>query len=117
MAIFLNKVEMAGIVGQSRVTAAGERSMARFSLALNYAYRDRDGGAVIETTWVNCTAWDGKDMADLGALAKGTKVRLRGRLRCVRYTDSTGADRVATEVAVSHLEILPEGEPMELETP
>ncbi len=117
MAFFLNKVEMAGIVGQSKVMTAGEKSVARFSLAINYAYKDREGCPVIETTWVSCVAWESKGIAELDTIMKGTKVRLCGRIRCVRYTDSSGADRTATEIVVNSLEIIPAEEPMEFETP
>ena len=46
----LNKVELIGTVGTIRMTEVGEASSARLSLATNYAYRSKDGAAVIETT-------------------------------------------------------------------
>ena len=47
---YINRVELRGIVGTSRVTEVGDRNIINFSLATNYAYRDRDGYPVIETT-------------------------------------------------------------------
>lgn len=46
----INRVELRGIVGTSRVTEVGDRNIINFSLATNYAYRDREGYPVIETT-------------------------------------------------------------------
>lgn len=45
----INRVELRGIVGTSRVTEVGDRNIINFSLATNYAYRDREGYPVIET--------------------------------------------------------------------
>ena len=46
----INRVELRGIVGTSKVTCIGDKKAVRFSLATNYAYRDREGYPVIETT-------------------------------------------------------------------
>ena len=46
----LNKLELRGNVGFSRVQVFNSRKVARFSVATNYAYKDRDGMPVIETT-------------------------------------------------------------------
>ena len=46
----INRVELRGIVGTSRVTEVGDRNLINFSLATNYAYKDSDGCPVIETT-------------------------------------------------------------------
>lgn len=45
----INRVELRGIVGTSRVTEVGDRNLINFSLATNYAYKDKDGYPVIET--------------------------------------------------------------------
>ena len=46
----INRVELRGIVGTSRVTEVGDRNLINFSLATNYAYKDKDGYPVSETT-------------------------------------------------------------------
>ena len=58
----INRVELQGTVGTSRVTEVGDRNIINFSLATNYAYRDREGYLVIETkTWHTCSAWAGRE--------------------------------------------------------
>ena len=52
---YINRVELQGIVGTSRVSNLGEKNAVSFSLATNYAFKDREGCHVIETTWHNCT--------------------------------------------------------------
>lgn len=46
----LNAVKLRGVVGTIRISQIGETKVARMSVATNYAYRDKDGNAVIETT-------------------------------------------------------------------
>ena len=46
----INRVELQGIVGTSKVTSIGDKKTIRFSLATNYAYKDKEGYPVIETT-------------------------------------------------------------------
>ena len=45
----INRVELQGIVGTSIVISIGDKKAVRFSLATNYAYKDKEGYPVIET--------------------------------------------------------------------
>ena len=47
---YINRVELQGIVGTSRVSDLGEKKVVNFSLATNYAFKDRQGSSLIETT-------------------------------------------------------------------
>ena len=47
---YINYVELQGIVGTSRVSDLGEKNAVSFSLATNYAFKDRQGCSLIETT-------------------------------------------------------------------
>ena len=44
---YINHVELQGIVGTSRVSNLGEKNAVSFSLATNYAFKDREGCHVI----------------------------------------------------------------------
>ena len=46
----INRVELQGIVGTSRVSNLGEKNAISFSLATNYAFKDREGCHAIENT-------------------------------------------------------------------
>ena len=100
----LNKVELRGILGVIRVQNVGENRYAIMTVATNYAYRNAEGGAVIETTWHNVTAWEGKGCQDLSSLKKGDWVHVIGRLRCRRYTDAAGIDRTQMDIVANNLE-------------
>ena len=94
------RVELQGIVGTSRVSNLGEKNAVSFSLATNYAFKDREGCNAIETTWHNCTFFADKE-DDLSIYDKGTPLHIEGRLRNLRYTDAFGCERTTIEVVAS----------------
>ena len=104
----LNRVELRGIVGNVRVQQYGDDKMARISLATNYGYKGTDGRPVIETTWHNVIAWEGRNIQDVDMIEKGTKLHVIGRIRYQKYTDSEGVDRVAVDIIASEVEIIHE---------
>ncbi len=85
------------------------------SVATNYAYRDKDGNAVIETTWHNVVAWEGKEIIGLESIEKGSKVEVLGRLRSQRYTGEDGVERTTYEVLARSLKVLDENEVLSME--
>lgn len=111
----LNKIELRGNVGFVRLQSISGRSVVHMSVATNYVYKGRSGEPVIETTWHNVTAWEGKGMPDLSRIEKGSKVQLTGRLRSQRYTDSEGIDRTAYEVLASQMALIDDAAPMQYE--
>ena len=48
----LNRIELKGVVGNVRIQDFNESRMARIGLATNYAYKDREGVAVIEEEYI-----------------------------------------------------------------
>lgn len=111
----MNRIELRGMVGSVRILNYNEKTGANFTLATNQAYRAQDGTAVIETTWHNVIAWEGKNIQDLRLLDKGSKVYVMGRLKNNRYTASDGTERVASEVQASRLAILDDNESLQNE--
>lgn len=102
----INKIELCGVVGRSDITPIQNTKVAHFSLATEYAYKGRDGGAIIDITWFSCTAFEGPKIAPLEKIQKGSKVHLIGRVRMQRYTDNTGCDRTNWEVICNSLDIV-----------
>ena len=100
----LNRVELIGTVGRVNNQDVADKTIVRLSVATNYAYRDRDGGAVIETTWHQVTAFDEKGCAGARALARGDKVRVLGRITANKYTDASGEQKTIFEVIASSIE-------------
>lgn len=103
----LNKIELRGNVGSVRVRDTATGQFVRFSVATNYVFKDKGGAAVIETTWHNVVAWNGKGMSeDLARIEKGMGVYVVGRLRTQKYTGSDGAEHTAYEVVARTVEIV-----------
>lgn len=106
----LNRIELRGSVGSIRIQKISGVNVANFTLATNLAYRDKDGCAIIETTWHNVTAWESKEIRDLYKLEKGSKVHLIGRIRSQRFCGSDGIDRTMYEVVAKSLFIIDDQE-------
>ena len=102
----LNSVTLRGFVGNVRIMDVQDRKVANFSVATNYAFKNSNGEAVIETTWHNVTAWSGCKSADITAIRKGIAVEVEGRIRANRYTGSDGESRVIYEVLARDVKIL-----------
>ena len=102
----INKIELRGNVGNVKLQTVGNNENIRFSVATNYAYKDKEGRPVIETTWHNVTAWSGCKSADITAIKKGIAVEVEGHIRANRYTASDGESRVIYEVLARDVKII-----------
>ena len=103
----INRIERVGTI---RTNFVGDNTVANFSVVTEYLYKTRDGGAANETTWHHVTAWEGRDIADLSCINKGTPVNVVGRLRTFKYTSSEGIEKQLFEVVASKIRILTEEE-------
>lgn len=111
----LNRIELRGTVGSIKMQTFTDNMVARFTVATNYAYKDKDGGAAIDTSWHNVLAREGKYIRDLSKIDKGTKVYVQGRLRYQKYTASDGIERISAEVVANRVVLLDEPEPLSYE--
>ena len=111
----LNRIELRGVVGNIRQLNAAETPMARISLATNYAYKDRDGVAVIDTSWHTIIAWQGRSVAEFSKIEKGTKLYVQGRIRYQRFTTPDGQERQNTEIVANVIQILEDKGPFQYE--
>ena len=102
----LNSVTLRGFVGNVRIMDVQDRKVANFSVATNYAFKNSNGEAVIETTWHNVTAWSGCKSADITSIRKGVAVEVEGRIRANRYTGSDGETRVIYGVLARDVKII-----------
>ena len=103
-----NKVSLIGRLGAQPevVKFDSGRTLARFSLATNESYKNKEGEWQEQTQWHNITAW-GKT-ADLIAklLNKGQEVVVEGRLVNNSYETKDGEKRYGTNIEVSDFLIL-----------
>ena len=99
--------ELRGIVGQSSLNRVGDSQVCRFSLVTEYSYKDRSNNPIVDVTWFNITAWEGKNMPELHLIGKGVIVQVAGRVRTFRFTMADGAERSGWEILARRVTILP----------
>ena len=104
----LNRIELRGIVGSSSVRTVGDKKVARFSLATDYIYKGKGGEPVIETSWHNVQAWEGKNIPDVSSIEKGAGLYVTGRYRVQKYQAPDGTDRTSYEVVADKVTFLDE---------
>ena len=105
---FLNKMEIRGITGSSSLQKVGDTRLCRFSVVTELAYKGNDGTNIIESTWFNVSAFEGKDISNLEAITRGAIVHVIGRLKCNRYVDANGNDRVQYEIVARKVDVMKE---------
>lgn len=106
----LNRIELRGTVGSIKTQEISGANVANFTVATNLAYRDKDGGAIIETTWHNVTAWESKDIQNLDRIKKGSRVHVVGRIRNQRFCGTDGVERTMYEVIARTVELIDDQE-------
>lgn len=104
----VNKVILVGNVGRDvelRHTPAGA-AVARFSLATNEVWKDKNGQRQEHTEWHNIVAW-GKLAEFCGTyVSKGRQLYVEGTLRTRTYDDEKGNRRYFTEVRANVIQLL-----------
>ena len=101
----INKIEILGRIGTVRTQAFSDARVVNFSVAVETAFKNRNGEAMVDTTWFDCVYWDRGDGNKADALVKGAMVHAKGRLRKRRYTSSDGSERYAVEVLVGWFDV------------
>ncbi len=103
-----NKVSLIGRLGATpeMVTLESGKTLARFSLAINERYKDKQGEWQTQTQWHNMTAWGNTATLVGRLLSKGQEVVVEGRLVNKSYETKSGEKRTSTEVEVSEFLML-----------
>lgn len=104
----LNRVELIGTVG----CVKSNEHFTQMTVATNFAYKSKDGCAVIETTWHNVIVY--KSVFDCSEIRRGTCVHIAGRIRNQRYTSASGEDYAATQIIAKDCEIVTDETIMEI---
>ena len=102
-------------MGNVKMLSGSDKPAAFFSLATSKAYNGKDGNPVIETTWHNILAFEGKNIRDLQTLVKGDKVYVVGRIRNHKITGPDGVERNRDEVLASRVIRIDAEEPLSCE--
>ena len=105
----VNKVILIGNLGKDpevKFTPQGT-PVAKFSLATNERFKDKDGNWQDRTEWHNITAWARTAEICGEYLKKGSKVYIEGSLRTHSWDDKTsGQKKYMTEIIVNDLVLL-----------
>ena len=103
-----NKVQLVGHVGQNpEFKVFGDSGkLARFSLATNESYRNKEGQWIEQATWHNLIGWGFVAERIEKYVQKGAYVMIEGKLVNRDYTDKDNVKRYITEVEVENFLIL-----------
>ena len=105
----VNKVTLLGNLGKDpevKYTPQG-KPVAKFSLATNERYKDKDGNWQDRTEWHNIVLWE--RLAEIAGeyLKKGSKVYIEGRIRTDSWDDKqTGQKKYMTNIIANDLVLL-----------
>lgn len=104
----INKVTLIGNLGadpEVRHLDSGVQ-VARFSVATNETYKDKDGNFQQLTEWHNVVAW--RELAERAEkmLKKGMLVYIEGKISYRKYTTQEGQDRYVTDIVANTFRLL-----------
>jgi single-strand DNA-binding protein len=104
----INKVILIGNLGKDPEVRRLENGavVAKFSVATNESYKDKDGEWQTLTEWHDVVVW--RNLAERAErdLKKGKMVYIEGKLTHRKYQDKEGNDRYITEVAANTFRLL-----------
>ena len=106
---FMNTIELRGVVGRAETGSYNGNRVCNFSVVTEYSSRDKEGHSSIETQWFNVSLWETRDTQkpEIDKLARGTWVRVIGRLRVRKYTTVDNEERSSLDVFARTVEIIP----------
>lgn len=104
----INKVQLIGNLGAAPelMTFDNGNKMAKFSIATNESYKDKNGELIENTQWHNVVAWGAIAETASKYLNKGSKVAINGKLANRNWEDKDGNKRYTTEVVMNEMLIL-----------
>lgn len=103
----LNKVQLIGNLGKDpeiRFTLEGKQ-VAKFSMAVNRTFKNKDGESIEDTQWFNIEAWTGLAKVVEDHLKKGDRIYIEGRLKTESY-DKDGETKYFTKVVAKEMIML-----------
>ncbi|MFZ5553004.1 MAG: single-stranded DNA-binding protein [Bacteroidota bacterium] len=103
-----NKVQLIGNIGQTPEIKTFEKgkTMAKFSIATNESYKNKNGEYVDNVQWHNIVCWGNTAKIAEKLLAKGKEIALEGKLTSRSYEDKNGNKRYVTEVVAEQILLL-----------
>ena len=104
----VNKVILVGNLGSDPEVRHLDNgaSVAKFSIATNEKYKDKNGETQTITEWHDIIAWRGLATVAEKYLTKGKMVYVEGKLTTRKWQDQNGQSRRTTEVVANNFQML-----------
>lgn len=103
-----NRVQLLGHLGNTPeiTTLESGRKMAKFSLATNEFYTNKQGDKIQNTDWHNIIAWE--RMAEIAEdyLSKGKEVIVVGKIVYNSYETEEGEKKYFTQIQANEIQML-----------
>jgi len=103
----LNKVQLIGNLGKDpeiRFTPDGKQ-VAKFSMAANRTFKNKEGKSIDDTQWFNIEAWSGLAKVIEEHLTQGDQIYIEGRLKTESY-EKDGVIKYFTKVVAQEMIML-----------
>lgn len=104
----VNKVILIGRLGRDpelRYTPGGQ-PYAKFSIATDDVWQDKNGERKTRTEWHNIVAWGKLAETCNQYMRKGRLVYIEGRIQTRQWEDNAGAKRSTTEIIMQDMSLL-----------
>lgn len=103
-----NKVQLIGRLGQEPeiITFPDGNKIAKFSLATDDSYKDKNGQKVERTYWHNVVVKNGLVKVVENYVGKGQEIAIEGKLTNKTWNDKNGNKHYATEIVCNELLML-----------
>lgn len=100
-----NRVQLIGNLGDDPevINLDSGKKLAKFSLATNESYKNKEGEKITETQWHNIVAWGKTAEIVENYLTKGKEVVVDGKLMHRQYETEKGEKRYITEIRLNEL--------------
>lgn len=100
-----NKVQLIGRLGQDPeiITFDNGNKIAKFSLATDDSYKDKNGNKIERTYWHSIIIKNGLVKVVENYITKGQEIAIEGKLTNRTWEDKDGNKRYVTEILCSEL--------------
>ena len=109
----MNKVILIGNLGKDPevTTTQNGNKIAKFSIATDESYKDKQGNKVQQSEWHNCVSFGKQAEVIEKYFTKGMKVMIEGKLKTDKWEDKDKNVRYSTNIILQTFEFL--GKPQE----
>lgn len=107
----LNQVTLVGSVGKDAdvKTINDNSQVAKFGLATNRSYKDKNGEKQTHTEWHNIEVWGDTAKFAGNYVKKGGLILVVGEIRYEKFDDKDGNPQQRTKIVANKIQLFPKG--------